>query len=286
MNSSTWGGGIRLMIEGWDSGMEVSSKNNSVPADGRSYMTLELNVDEPDQPTVQLRLRGPGSFDPHIRRKRIEAPVVNGRAVVHLHASRRPGQARVLGPGLDHRVEFTPTGLGQQLLFEWVPTLALSLVFALVIRTYAFASFYIPTGSMADTMLIGDLFLTDNFSYRVLHQEPGRGDIVVFEQPQTGETLIKRVIGLPGDTVRIIHGSVLINGETLDEDYIREPPFRDYGPVTVPADSYFVMGDNRNNSADSRVWGMLPRANLKGRAAVVVWPPARFHLLDRGDYPE
>lgn len=264
----------------------VKSDRERLPADGCAYATLQIQLGAEAGETVELRLAGPGSFDPHIRLRRISLPVRDGLAQAHVYAPRRPGHAVVKGPGFTHRLEFSPVSLVQGLVFEWVPTIALALVIALVLRTYAFASYYIPSESMLDTMRIGDLFFAENVSYKVLRQEPQRGDIVVFRHPQEGQhnILIKRVIGLPGDTVEVQDGQVLINGEALAEDYIAQPPLRAFPRHTVPADSYFVMGDNRNNSADSRVWGYLPRENLLGRAALVFWPPQRMRVLERVGY--
>ena len=264
--------------------MEVISSKNRLPADGKAYATLRVRVKDPEIETITLRLSGPGSFDPHIPLRKITASVSNGEAVAHVYSARRPGMVKVSGAGVMHRIEVAPVNALQRVIFDWAPTIALSLIFALVLRTYAFASFYIPSGSMENTMHVGDLFFTENISYRVLNQEPRRGDIVVFEHPDDGKTVIKRVIGLPGDRVEVRDGVVLINDSALDEDYISEQPFRDYGPVTVPEDGYFVMGDNRNNSIDSRYWGVLPRENLKGRAALVFWPPARAKVLKREGY--
>jgi signal peptidase I len=137
---------------------------------------------------------------------------------------------------------------------------------------------------MLDTLQLGDQFIAEKFSYRVMHEEPQRGDIVVFRHPEdTRGPWVKRVIGLPGDVIEIHDYQVYINGEALDEDYIRQKPWRDYGPVTVPAGDLFVMGDNRNNSLDSRSWGFLPRANLLGRAVLVYWPPGHARILERDE---
>jgi signal peptidase I len=112
---------------------------------------------------------------------------------------------------------------------------------------------------------------------------PQRGDIVVFKFPDRNplnpsRDFIKRVVGLPGDTIRITDGIVTINGTPLVEPYIAEPPLQDFA-TTVPPDSLFVMGDNRNNSADSRYWGPMPMANLKGQAIFLYWPLGRLHPI-------
>jgi signal peptidase I len=116
---------------------------------------------------------------------------------------------------------------------------------------------------------------------------PGRGDIVVFHTPQqvvatcgVGGVFVKRIIGMPGETWQERHGFVYINGEKLSEPYIR-PDRRDdlnRGPITIPKDQYFVMGDNRSASCDSRVWGALPRGNIIGKVILTYWPPDRISL--------
>ncbi|MCL4466991.1 MAG: signal peptidase I [Chloroflexi bacterium] len=114
----------------------------------------------------------------------------------------------------------------------------------------------------------------------VLFREPERGDIVVFRAPQSPDRdYIKRVIGVPGDRVEVKGDKVYVNGTALSEPYIVDAPQYDYPPTTVPPDSYFVLGDHRNNSSDSHVWGMVPRDNMVGVAWVSYWPPAQWGLL-------
>lgn len=109
---------------------------------------------------------------------------------------------------------------------------------------------------------------------------PQRGDLIVFHPPTVPDDLyIKRVIGLPGETVQVTHGQVYINNVPLDEPYLSKQPSYDYGPEVVPSGAYFVLGDNRNHSSDSSKWGMLPRENVVGRAEVRVWP---FDLTQAG----
>ena len=133
---------------------------------------------------------------------------------------------------------------------------------------------------MANTLQIGDRLIAEKVSYTLLGTPAQRGEIVLFHPPHNpGEFWIKRCIGLPGDVVEAAGGTVLVNGEPLQEDYIAEPPNKDFGPLTVPEGHYFVMGDNRNDSTDSRAWGPLPAENLIGRAVMVVWPPDHAHVL-------
>jgi signal peptidase I len=135
----------------------------------------------------------------------------------------------------------------------------------------------IDGSSMNPTLLDGEYLVINNLSY--LLDEPEVGDIVVFRHPRNELNLIKRVIGLPGDSVRIDNGTVWVNGQALNEPYIAASPNYN-GEWDVPADTIFVLGDNRNNSSDSHSWGFLPEENLLGKAFYVYWPPA-----DWGEVP-
>jgi signal peptidase I len=168
---------------------------------------------------------------------------------------------------------------------EGIQTIALSLLLAGGIRYFVAEARYIPSGSMEPTLQVQDRLVIEKISYRF--NPPQHGDIVVFWPPesltppgQRRDAFIKRVIGLPGDVIEVRDGVVLRNDEVLVEPYIAEPPSDPYGPTTVPEDSYLVMGDNRNNSYDSRVWGVVPRDNIIGRAVVRFWPLGRLGGLD------
>jgi signal peptidase I len=183
-------------------------------------------------------------------------------------------------------------------LREYFESIVIAVILALFVRTFVVQAFKIPTGSMENNLLIGDHLLVNKVVYgpnasaieRALFpmRDPRRGDIVVFKYPEDPERdFIKRVIGLPGETLEVKDKRVYINGTALDEPYVHflEPPsgsadyqeitsfdLRErYGPVTIPADKYFVMGDNRDNSQDSRYWGFLPREYVKGRALMIYW---------------
>ena len=124
--------------------------------------------------------------------------------------------------------------------------------------------------------------IVDKFTYRWLHP-PQRGDIIVFIFPQSSDRdFIKRVIGRPGEKVEIRQGRVYINDRLLEEPYITNPGISQWGPEVVPADSYFVLGDNRPNSSDSRAWRWLPRDHVIGRAWLSYWPPQRWGLVPTG----
>jgi signal peptidase I len=174
---------------------------------------------------------------------------------------------------------------GVRSAIEWVLIVAGALVVALVIKATLVQAFYIPSESMLPTLHIGDRVLVNKLSYR-LH-DVHRGDIVVFERPQ-GEAdpqirdLIKRVIGLPGETIESRAGQVYINGRPLEEPYLT-PEARhatqNLPRQLIPPDHYFVLGDNRGNSRDSRVFGPIPGRLIVGRAFVRVWPITDLSLL-------
>jgi signal peptidase I len=152
-------------------------------------------------------------------------------------------------------------------------------VLSLLIITFVVQAFYIPSGSMEPTLMINDRILVAKFLYRF---EPiSRTDVIVFRYPLNPQRdFVKRVIGLPGDRVQLKDGIVYVNGQRLSEKgYTIKPDFGNYGPVTVPSGQYFVLGDNRNNSEDSRFFGYVPRANIIGKALFIYWPPNRIGFV-------
>jgi signal peptidase I len=176
---------------------------------------------------------------------------------------------------------------------EYFESLLIAVLLALFVRTWVFQAFKIPTGSMEQNLLIGDHLIVNKMTFapaatsldRLLlpGREIDRGDVVVFKYPSEPERdFIKRVIGLPGDRVEMRQKQVHINGEPLDEPYAQylrpiapegesrpDNRLETYGPVTVPPGQYFMMGDNRDNSEDSRYWGFLPREYVKGQALFI-----------------
>jgi signal peptidase I len=150
---------------------------------------------------------------------------------------------------------------------------------SLVIITFVVQAFYIPSGSMEPTLMVDDRILVAKFMYRF---EPvHRGDVIVFRYPLNPQRdFVKRVIGLPGDRVQLKDGVVHLDGTVLSEKgYTIKPDFGNYGPVTVPASQYFVLGDNRNNSEDSRFFGYVPRGNVIGKAIFIYWPLPRIGFV-------
>lgn len=156
---------------------------------------------------------------------------------------------------------------------------------ALLIRTLAAEARYIPSASMVPTLWPGDRLVVEKISYR-LHP-PQSGDIVVFHPPDSlqeaglpaDSVFIKRIIGLPGQVVQVKQGQVLVDGQPRSEEYTLEPAGYEMPPVQVPQAMLFVMGDNRNDSNDSHVWGFLPIENVIGRANFRFWPPDRVGFL-------
>lgn len=198
--------------------------------------------------------------------------------------------------------------------WEWAKSIAVAFVLFIIIRTFLIQAFKIPTGSMEDTLLIGDFLLVNKVVYGAQipgtdyrlpgFSEIGRGDIVVFVYPdpyneyEPDPDYVKRVLGMPGDTLSMRNKVLTVNGQTLREPYARHVdglddqyrpqfawqrgfltpevdsdgyrPSRDnWGPIVVPPASYFVMGDNRDNSADSRYWGFVPQEAIKGQPLIV-----------------
>jgi signal peptidase I len=164
-----------------------------------------------------------------------------------------------------------------------VPTLLLLLVGAT--RLFSFEARFIPSKAMLPTLTVGDRIIIHKSAY--LTDKPERGDIVLFnltpeiqrQNPQVKDVFIKRVIGLPGEKIEVRQGSVYVNNQPLREPYIATKPDYKWGVETVPADSYFVLGDNRNESYDSRFWGYVPRSYIIGKATQIYYPFDRYRPL-------
>jgi signal peptidase I len=183
----------------------------------------------------------------------------------------------------------------KSLIREYGEAIAIAVLLALVIRTLVVQAFTIPSGSMMETLLVGDYILVNKFLYGpevpfTEHRVPGlrdpqRGDIIVFKYPQDEKRdFIKRIVGTPGDTVQVRGHQVYVNAQPIREPYVKrvEGPLPSTGqtycgyaygcePTVVPPNSYFVMGDNRDNSQDSRYWGFVKRDKIKGKAFLIYW---------------
>ncbi|OPX19574.1 MAG: signal peptidase I [Desulfobacca sp. 4484_104] len=176
---------------------------------------------------------------------------------------------------------------------EYGEAIIIALALALVIRAFVFQAFSIPSGSMKPTLLIGDYLLVNKFIYGIRNpltnkviipiSSPQQGDIVVFLYPQDpSKDYIKRVIGVAGDKIQIINKHLYVNDQPVEMpqavyedprvlDRPDDPPRDNFGPVTVPQDHLFVMGDNRDFSYDSRFWGFVPMDSLRGKACIIYW---------------
>jgi len=175
---------------------------------------------------------------------------------------------------------------------EYAEAAVIAIILALFIRTFVVQAFKIPSGSMEPTLLVGDHILVNKFLYGIKIpfinktlipiSEPKRDDVIVFIYPvDKSKDFIKRVIGLPGDEIEIVDNKIHINGEPFEDRYGYYPDLgrktvdptgkAHFGPVTVPKDHLFVMGDNRNHSYDSRFWGFVPIDSVKGKAFIIYW---------------
>jgi signal peptidase I len=211
-------------------------------------------------------------------------------------------------------------------LWEWTKSIVVALVVWFFLRTFLVEAFRIPSGSMENTLLVGDFLFVNKALYGaevpLIHtrlpavREPRRNDILVFDSvEEAGLKVVKRLIGMPGDTLSMSHGELFRNGQRIAEPYAvhadptrsedaiqrakmrdwqlphlvqrdpasYQPDLQDWGPIVVPADSFFMMGDNRDSSYDGRYWGFLPRVNVRGRPLVVYfsydansWRPLPF----------
>ncbi len=183
---------------------------------------------------------------------------------------------------------------------EWIESLAIALILAMLIRTFAVEIYKIPTGSMIPTLLPNDRILVNKFVYgaRVPFigarvpglRQPKRGDVVVFIYPEDrSKNFIKRLIGLPSETIEIRSGNIYVNGyqnkeRLLYNRYYYNRVDSDFGKenqaINIPDDAYYVLGDNSVSSRDSRYWGFVPKKNVLGKAICILWPLNRIRLIE------
>ncbi|MFH1198690.1 MAG: signal peptidase I [Candidatus Omnitrophota bacterium] len=180
---------------------------------------------------------------------------------------------------------------------EWIESIIIAAILALVIRTFVIQAFKIPTGSMRPTLLEGDIILVNKFIFGAKVpfteialpklRDPKRGDVIVFIYPEDPKKdFIKRLIGLPGETVEIKNGTVYINDMPVMDPIFNQRFYYNRGDfgqenkgIVVPKDSYFVLGDNSASSQDSRYWGFVPKSNVLGKALIIYWPLTRVRIL-------
>jgi signal peptidase I len=180
----------------------------------------------------------------------------------------------------------------KKIIWEYAKAIITALVLAMLIRTYIIQAFKIPSGSMIPTLLIGDHILVNKFLYGTkipfsgkrifVFEKPGRGDIIVFKYPENpSKDFVKRVVAVEGDVIESKNKIIHVNGNKVNEPYARYTdssmrpmgiePRDNFGPVIVPKNKYFVMGDNRDHSYDSRYWGYVDIKDVKGKALILYW---------------
>jgi signal peptidase I len=180
---------------------------------------------------------------------------------------------------------------------EWVESIVIAFLLAMVIRTFVVQAFKIPTGSMRPTLLEGDLILVNKFMYGAkipltdirlaAFRQPASGDVVVFIYPENPQKdFIKRLVATEGQTVEIRNGTIYVDGKALGEPVFSQRYYYNRGTygqenqkIVVPKDSYFVLGDNSASAQDSRYWGFVPKKNILGKAMVIYWPPQRIRII-------
>ncbi len=162
--------------------------------------------------------------------------------------------------------------------FDFGKTLVIAFLLAQLVMVSVAQAFQVEQYSMEPTLLPHDRVLVNKFIYRF--REPHRGDVIVLRYPRDpGKNYIKRIVGLPGDRVEIKNGHLTINGRAVEELYLNGQSSGDYGPDVIPVGSFFVLGDNRMNSEDSRAFGFLTQSQIVGQAALIYWPLNRIRIL-------
>ncbi|MCD5407634.1 MAG: signal peptidase I [Desulfotomaculum sp.] len=176
--------------------------------------------------------------------------------------------------------EIEPKKKKSSLIRETLESIVIAVILAIVIRMFIVEPFYIPSGSMEPTLLVNDRIIVSKISYHL--GGPAHGDVVVFRYPDdTSRNFVKRLIAVPGDTVELRDSNLHINGNISPENYLFPTlQFADYGPTTVPDGYYFMLGDNRNSSEDSRSWGFMSEDLIIGKSVLIYWPLERFRLID------
>ncbi|MBI1819852.1 MAG: signal peptidase I [Nitrospirae bacterium] len=166
--------------------------------------------------------------------------------------------------------------------WEYARSLLIAFILSIAIKVTVVEAFVVPTGSMEPTIAIGDRFFSNKFIYRF--RPPKEGEIVIFTPPAQaaasgGIPFVKRVIGIEGDWIEIKEGTVYVNSKPAEEKYIKESPHYRLEPFRVPHNTLFVLGDNRNNSYDSHIWGFVPVQNVKAKAMLRFWPLNRIGFV-------
>lgn len=289
----------------------INIEPNRLIADGRSLSAVTVEFDQPAPKRVRITVSS-GSIGVEGSVKSLDLPVEEGQVSFAIRSAKRPGvcRLRIEPVGEDGRptellsstLTFYPSVV-QALVFDWIPTILFAVIIAIVLRAYVFAAYKIPSPSMEPTLLIKDRLFADKFSYVFRLEMVESGQIVIFKYPKNPRlNFIKRVIGLSGDKITIKGGKLYVNSVLREESYLNSPDSGDDFPIEgdlsladisknivfpkegdpyflVPEHSFFVMGDNRYNSADSRSWGIVPEENIIGRAMIIYWPLSRIHII-------
>jgi signal peptidase I len=198
-------------------------------------------------------------------------------------ADERPSSSvdAAAGPVLGARRERSSAWL----VAEWLAVIVVALVLAVGVRSYVIQTFFIPSGSMEPTLEVGDRILVFKLAYDF--SSPAIGDVVVFKAPPSEHCgdpsvtdLVKRIVAVPGDRISSIGNTIVVNGKPLVQNW---PHYADLidpiTPQTIPANHYFVMGDNHPASCDSRVWGTVPRSDIIGKVVLKIWPLSQFGTI-------
>jgi len=165
----------------------------------------------------------------------------------------------------------------KSMIRELLETIISAGVIAFIIITFIGQVTVVQGASMETTLHNKERLIANKIGYRL--ESPKRGEIIIFRPPlDTKRNYIKRIIGIPGDKVKIVEGKVYVNDEALEEPYVKYKSYESMPTATVPENSYFVLGDNRPNSSDSRFWGFVPRKNVVGKAWVVFWPLNKMRI--------
>jgi len=180
---------------------------------------------------------------------------------------------------------------------DWVESIVVAFILAMIIRTFVIQAFKIPSGSMRSTLLEGDLILVNKFIYGAkipftglnlpALRQPKKGDVIVFIYPDNPKKdFIKRLVGSPGETLEIKSGTVYVNDKPLIDSIFNQRYYYNRGEfgqegkkIKITDDNFFVLGDNSASSQDSRYWGFVPRKNILGKALVIYWPPKRIKII-------
>jgi len=195
-------------------------------------------------------------------------------------------------------IKYQVSGIKKKsVLREWIESIIIAFILAMIIRAFIVQAFKIPTGSMRSTLLEGDIILVSKFVYGAkipftdlrlpAAKQPKKGDVIVFIYPEDAKKdFIKRLIALPGETVEIKNGTIYINDQPLLDPLFSSRYYYNRGiyaqegqKIVVPADNFFVLGDNSASSQDSRYWGFVPRKNILGEAVLIYWPPQRIRII-------